>query len=347
MSLKLSLIIAAACAFPVAAFADATLYGRANVTVQQNSEGTKPSYQALESNASRIGLKGSEKLINEGIEMIYQAEYEAAFDDGQNEDGNKSSTLYQRNIFVGVKTDYGSLVGGNFDTPLRKVQNKVDLFNDLRGDIKGAISSNEKRMSNSIMYTSNKVGGFTGYLDVITSDAASLDNAASLAGSYELGNFYAAVAYDHNVRSLSAKIPNDTGTSALRLVGQYTVAGFQFGLLIDRDTNEEIAANADTKTLANAATETTGMMLSTQYTMGKVALKVQVGKSGNVSKRRDAMAFSVGADYNFSKNSKVFGFYSSESADALAATTADGLAEFAKQDELDNTYAGVGLEMNF
>jgi len=342
MSPKLRFLISAACLSPVVAFADATLYGRANVTLSAVDEGPKSSV-LLDSNASRIGIKGSEKLPPAGRwEMIYQAEYEAAFDDGQTGSSNTGGPFSQRNIYVGVKGPMGQMIAGNFDTPLKTVQKKVDLFDNLKGDISTILTNNEKRMSNSVQYTSPKVAGFTGYLDYIASEQAEepgkpkIDDAFSLAGTYEIGTFYAALAFDHNVRALPT---TDYSIDATRLVLQYTVDDFQFGLLLDHDSLA--------KTPTRVAVSTNGVMGSVQYTLNKKwVFKGQLGQSDNVKK--DATAYSLGVDYIFSKNSRVFGFWSSAQADALAADIKEGaLVKFPKQTEVDNTYLGVGAEMSF
>ena len=49
-------------------------------------------------------------------------------------------------------------------------QNKVDLFNDLYGDIKNTFTLNEKREKNSLMYTSPTMAGFTLNADLIASE---------------------------------------------------------------------------------------------------------------------------------------------------------------------------------
>src|SRR5690606_27907974 len=101
----------------------------------------------LVSNASRIGLKGSEK-INDKLKAIYQFEYQTEVDDGV----NPSGTFSQRNIFIGVEGNFGRLTAGLFDTPLKLVQEKIDLFNDLAGDI-GQLLNGEIRAKNIVQYS--------------------------------------------------------------------------------------------------------------------------------------------------------------------------------------------------
>ena len=113
-------------ALPTAVSADVTLYGKANVSLQSTDESGSSTTEVV-SNASRIGVKGSETLSEE-LKAIYKFEFEVHLDDGDN-DGD---TFSQRNIYVGLQSNkMGTVIVGKFDTPLKVAQNKIDLFNDF------------------------------------------------------------------------------------------------------------------------------------------------------------------------------------------------------------------------
>src|SRR5690606_19048868 len=131
---------------PLSAIADVTVYGKANVSLQNADESGDAKIE-LVSNASRIGLKGSEE-ITEGLKAIYQLEYQTEVDDGS---GSNGQTFNQRNIYIGLQGSAGTIMGGHFDTPLKVVQEKVDLFNDLEGDM-ATIFNGETRASNTVQY---------------------------------------------------------------------------------------------------------------------------------------------------------------------------------------------------
>lgn len=120
-----------------------TLYGKANIALQSADEDGQSELQ-LVSNASRIGVMGSESIAG-GVEFIYQFEYEVNIDDGE-KDGQ---TFTQRNIYLGLKTAGGTIMAGNFDTPTKKSQGKVDLFDNLAGDIKNVFTG-DNRVKNII-----------------------------------------------------------------------------------------------------------------------------------------------------------------------------------------------------
>ena len=301
--MKKSLLIAAGLAsFAIAdASAEIDFYGKGNVSLEAVSEGDADTSE-LRSNRSRIGIKGSEP-INESLQAIYQLEYQVTIDD--------STTFSQRNIFIGVKGDFGTVQAGHFDTPLKQVQNKVDLFNDLRGDINNVVTYNDNRASNSVMYTSPVLGDvFQGYVDYINSEDEDVDAGVSVALTFTLDQLYIALAADENVEQEDA--------SALRLVMQYQFDRIQLGLLAE----ESETAGGESES---------GVMASIGFKLNeKVDLKVQAGQSDIVEQGGETV--SLGADYKLTKQVKTFAFYTRESAD---------------NDALDNDYLGVGLEVAF
>ena len=105
---------------------DGKLYGKINVAVVNSDSGSTDTWK-LNSNASRIGLKGSSQ-ISEGLSVFYKTEFEVAVDNGNFGDDEDKSTFKQRNIYAGIKGQYGSLLAGKNDTPTKLAQKKIDLF---------------------------------------------------------------------------------------------------------------------------------------------------------------------------------------------------------------------------
>lgn len=376
MSAKLRSMIALSCLVPVGAMADApTVYGRINLTAQQNSiekldfvpaSGANPdkinktdiTTTTLESNASRIGFKGSEKFSDLGISGFYLAEYEIFADD----DLDGEQTFKPRNVFLGLKGDFGSAQAGFFDTPLKSAQNKVDLFNDMQGDINKYLTVDDFRRKNSVMYTTPKLAGFTGYIDVILSESNSngkdvnqeekgADNAASLALSYEKGGLYLAAAFDKNVAVVESNTSLNDESQVYRLVAQYTLGAWQLGALYDNHdaTSYTPSKNADGKDVAPLIVKEnqgSAWIISSQYTLGQWALKAQYGQSDILRSseiERDADVLSLGADYKLSKTTRLFGFYTSETADI---TWKNGTNTALTGDQ-SNGYFAFGGELSF
>ena len=287
------------------AFAEPTVYGKVNLFLQQADDGNE-SVTELVSEASRIGVKGSEALSDSGLEAFYTFEYETSVDDGD----KSGQTFTQRNIYVGVKGNFGAVQAGKFDTPVKTMQNKVDLFNDLSGDIKNTITNSENRTSNSIAYTTpSTMGGFVANVALILSEDEDVSDATSFALGYEANGFYAAVGMDSGV--------NDEDTDVVRGVFHYNTGNIQIGFLAEQEDN-------------SIDDSTTGWVGSFQYKMDKVALKAQFGQSD--IKAEGGETISIGADYKMSKNFTTHAFF----------TTAD-----ADNDAVDDQFIGVGAVLKF
>jgi len=126
-----------------AAQAAPTLYGKANVSVDSYDDG-KDDKVEVNSNASRIGVKGEEKLTDQ-LAAIYQAEWEIDVDGGDD-------VFKKRNIFAGLKwANLGTLKAGIMDTPFKDAAGGYrDVFNDYaHADIKEMMYG-EERVENVI-----------------------------------------------------------------------------------------------------------------------------------------------------------------------------------------------------
>jgi predicted porin len=313
-TMKKSLSVALAIASIVGvqmANAEISLYGKANVTLESVDKGAVRTTE-LVSNASRLGFKGGEKL-NNGMEAIYQLEYELTID---NDKSFNDQTFKQRNIFIGVKGGYGQVIAGFFDTPLKAAQNKIDLFNDLRGDMKNVVTPHEKRVRNAVQYsTPNTLNGFKVDLAVASSEVDGVDEGKSAAVSWANSAVYVAAAIDQDVAA--------EGVDATRLVIQYTISQWQLGGMYE---------TTDASTLEDSFT---GYLLSAQYKLHKHwLLKAQYGTSDGYldQKFENGVASSIGADYLLSENTKLFAFYTKDTAD---------------NDLLDRKFLGLGMEMKF
>ncbi|MDP5208673.1 porin [Microbulbifer sp. 2205BS26-8] len=295
-------------------------YGKANVTLHSFDEGDG-SATDVQSNASRLGVKG-EIALTESIKGIYRMEYEVDMD------GDAEDTFSQRNIYAGLEGGFGQVIAGKFDTPLKVAQKKVDLFNDLEGDIKSLITKSDNRETDSFQYTTPSFAGFKasaayishkdaviGY-EVIGLDEAgdeilreiTRENGVSVSIAYDNNGVYLAYAVDQDVEE------NDRDVQ--RFVAQYNIGSLQVGALFE-DQEKADGSRQD------------GWMGSVAYKIEPWTLKAQYGHSDIV--KEDGKTYSLGVDYKFSSAAKVFGFYTDESAEA----------------GYDRNYAGIGAEYKF
>ena len=297
---------------------DGQLYGKINVSVVNSDSGSEDTWK-LNSNASRIGLKGSSQ-ISEGLSVFYKTEFEVAADDGSNDikkysietdteivELKDTSTFKQRNIFVGIKGQYGSLLAGKNDTPTKLAQKKIDLFNDSVGDIKNTFEG-ENRESNIIAYTTPKYGAFSATYAVMPSeeDGGSLSDAKSNSVNYSNGDLYVALAADSNVDD----------HDLLRIVSQYQFDAWQFGLMYQE--SEEVDGTDDES----------GYFASTAYKCDNITYKAQFGSNENDTDGSNKTTLSLGADYKLAKNTKSFVFFTenkSSESDGSTSTKTFGL----------------------
>lgn len=296
------LLLAFSVLVPGLTYADVNVYGKANVSVQHADELDGESKVELVSNASRIGLKGSEQ-VNDGLSVIYQFEYQTEVDDGN----NSSGTFSQRNIYVGLQGGAGTVMAGLFDTPLKVVQEKVDLFNDLEGDLTH-IFNGEVRAKNIVQYSSPKLwGAMSSSIAYVTHETNDIDDGVSASVSFSQDNLYLGVAMDSDIQP---------GADTLRLAARYVIGTVHLGALYEA--------------FDNGLVDEDGVLVSALWQLtSQWGLKAQYGESD--IKAPDSQSMSLGADYRLTKNATVYSYYTQVENEATR----------------DDTYLGVGLDFKF
>ena len=269
-----------------------TVYGKLWISVesQDTASGTEVD---MVSNASRLGIKGSMDF-GEGIEAIYQAEYEVDPVDGT-ADESKDRTFKQRNSFVGLKGSMGTIFLGKHDTATKKSQKKIDLFNDLAGDIKNILQG-ENRMSDLVGYTTPKINGFSATFNAIKGTEGlgddSIGDSTSTSISYDSENFYIALAFDSELK----------GYDSTRLTLQIPFNRSQLGIMFQ-----------DSKKLSTGVEEDGYVISFSQKVGDKGTLKFQQAESD--MKLDSGKQFSFGYDYKLSSKAKAFFFFTDLSGD--------------------------------
>lgn len=314
---KTLLAVALASLFPVTAFADVVVYGKANVSLQNADEAAMDDSRVeLVSNASRIGVKGSE-AVNSTLKVIYQFEYQTEVDDGR---GGNNQTFGQRNSFLGLQGSAGTLMGGHFDTPTKVLQEKVDLFNDLEGDI-ATIFRGEIRASNIVQYSTPSFGGGFALSVAYVSEendgtfsrpvGSEPTDGISTSFGYTSNMFYAGVSVDQDVEA--------EGADLIRAVARVTLGAVQLGVLAEKFE------------VADADIDESGILASVLWNVtDKWALKGQYGQSD--VKLADGENASIGLDYKMTKNATLFS-YATKIEDEIASR--------------DDTYIGAGVDFKF
>ena len=266
---------------------ESNLYGKIWITLE-SKETPKETNSDMESNKSRVGITGDFDLKT-NLKMIYQLEYEIDPVDGIS-DEIKDKTFKQRNSFLGLKSSYGSIFLGTYDTAFKRSQNNIDLFNDLAGDIKNILQG-ENRMNDSIVYMSPiSARGFSLVLNAIkrSEDLFQRNNSHSTSISFihKSKNLQTSIAVDSEVKGY------DSRRFSLQIPFPKTQIGFIY---------------QDTKKLSTGISEN-GYILSLSRQFGdKVTLKFQTAKSD--MKISSGKQNSFGFDYKLNRKTNIFFFY--------------------------------------
>ena len=286
-----------------------TVYGKLWISIesQNTASGTEVD---MVSNASRLGIKGSMDF-GEGIKAIYQAEYEVDPVDGT-ADESKDRTFKQRNSFVGLKGSIGTIFLGKHDTATKRSQKKIDLFNDLAGDIKNILQG-ENRMSDLVGYTTPKINGFSATFNAIKGTEGlgddSIGDSTSTSLSYDSENIYIALAFDSELK----------GYDSTRLTLQIPFSRSQLGIMFQE--SEKLSTGKEEDGYVISFSQKVGNKGTLKFQQTESDMKLDSGKQ-----------FSFGYDYKLSSKAKVFYFF----------TDLNG-----NQDSKEKEIHGAGFEYKF
>lgn len=362
---KKIIALAVAAAFTTPALADnanVTVYGKAFLNVEAVSNDKASKQMRVQSNASRFGVKGSEDL-GEGLKGLYQFELEMDADGSGNsvkttaKDASAaditagkpaSKATYtstptpsglgkSRNSGVGIEGGFGKVIMGIWDTPFKVAHNKIELFDNTTsftatkviGRTANAMDYNS-RQKNSVTYWSPTIGGAQISAAVKADETTNYKNSVSVAGTFEMDEFYVAAAYE-NRPDQSFAATSDTG---IRVVSKYSLGDFWLG-----GAYESMKVNTST----TASYTQNNFELAGSYKMGPSVLAATYVKAGKSSAANTAATLvSLRYGFNFSKRTEVFAAYSSlknETAASYALVhTAAGSTE---------NVAGVGIVHSF
>lgn len=280
-------------------------YGRINVSLQQSDDGAGSDSEVV-SNASRIGVRGGAQL-SESLEVIYQLEWQVDVADLGGDDNLRS-----RNQFVGLRGDFGEVTIGRRDTVLKTIQGDIDGFSDYEADVK-ALFEGENRTKNTLSYYSPKWNQFAVAASYVVSEDDAMDDGISMAVTYgdedlDDTSYYLAAGMDSKVE----------GYDIIRAVGYTNVGETMVGLMWQDQEQVDGTAQAD------------GYLVSAQHPFGKFVAKIQYQMMDFEDGRDNSLAF--GADYRFTRNTKVFAWYTGRDLETINA---------------DQSYVAIGIEHRF
>ncbi len=312
-----------------------TLYGKIHMSVDgldnngKSSENTQYDEWSLQSNSSRIGVKGSEDLGN-GMKVGYLIEWQV---DMTGDKGGDNLTT--RNRAITLSGDWGTALAGQWDTPYKTVGRKLDLFGDRIGDLRNLNGDHDIRSKNTVAYVTPNMNGFSATVayvfdlglgqtynpnaapsptnDLTYSDDNSDNNAWSMNAIYNNGPILVALGYINANDDGQVGNVNSDNQSSWRLGGAYTFGDFK--VLASYTDSDNVGWNKDN--------DPSIWTLGGSYQMGNNTIKLQYAdrdksgiKDAAGSKIKDsADMWVIGLDHAMSKRTTVYAAYASTSND--------------------------------
>jgi len=293
-----------------------TLYGRVNTTVERQKVGDVTN-TGMFNNSSRFGFKGTEDLGG-GLKAGFQLESGFASDTGAS-----SATFFGRQSEVNLSGGFGALRLGRFIAEsYYATADYVSMHNHDTGSSSDAFYAYVMPDANKVAYRAPALGNLT--LEAAVSmheQAVGGKNAFDLAANYAMGPLALGAGY-----SKQGDV-NQVGLRALYTVGAFTVGGYY-----QRDKNAYVLNGGSRNNIR----------LVGAYNMGASEFHVNVGRAGEYKNVNDSDAtqFTLGYNYNLSKRTKVYGYYTkvNNSSNAGYMTGVSGV---------DFSSVAVGVRHNF
>jgi predicted porin len=324
----IALAVAAAVAAPMAASADATVYGKMHFDFVSQDDGAD-SGLFVDSNDSRLGFKGSEDLGN-GLSALYQIEMDL-------DAGGTGAVALQnglRNTYIGLAGGWGAVIVGKHDTPYKITGRKLDLFGDTKGDFRQVSNAfgHEARLDNVVAYKLPTMGGFNLLAAYVTpDDTTAKTEAYSINADWSNDMFWVGAAMTDTGEDLLANGSN----SNWRIAGQFKMAGFKVNAMYDsqeQDTNNETNE---------------GYVLGLAWSTGAHTIKGQYAayeRDSDVQQAEDLATYSLGYDYAFSKKTTAYVLYTAQDTDNGGGTLWNGVTGVGSEDP---SAFGVGMVVKF
>ena len=302
----LAVAIAAVMAAPLTVSAEAVMYGQVRVSVDHVKEDVT-SVQ-FRNHHSRLGVRGSEDLGN-GLKALYAMEFGVDIGGvgGANTLNNPAhefgggANLSNRNAFVGLAGNWGTLILGRHDTPLKISTGRLDYFADTVGDNNLYYTENlaDRRANGTIAYITPSMGGLTIATAIVPGEndqARGLADAYSVAAMYSNSGFYGSAAIEGADKDIDA------------LGGAADLEQIRFGLGYDSGT-WKIGAVWENLELDYAAPgmgkgDWDAWAINGAYSFGNNTVKAKWFDAEHFRK-----GFALGLDHNLSKRTQAYIMY--------------------------------------
>jgi len=288
----ITLAIATALTAPMAAMADATMYGKVRQAIDYVDMDGGADEAQITDYASRIGVKGSEDLGG-GLKAVYKMEFGVRISDTNDGNGSEFSSssdqaFTTRNAYVGLAGDWGTFLVGRHDTPLKISTGSLDYFGDQAGDYNADYAGgfSDRRANGTVAYITPNMNGLTIAAALVpgeNSQADGMTDASSVAAMYSNAGFFASAAYEAGNEDIDA-LPAGVGDLAQYRVG----LGYDAG-------NWRVSGVYENEELDNIG-DVDKYMISAAADFGNNTIKAKYFDTQDY-----VDGFAIGLDHNFSK----------------------------------------------
>ena len=290
--------ISALAAGSALAQSNVTIYGRLNTSVERwDANGVKTTQMV--NNSSRLGFKGNEDLGG-GLRAGFQLEH------GFNSDtGLPAASFWGRQSEVNLAGGFGTLRLGNFTSEAYfATSDYIGMHNHETGTSSDALYAYIGRNTNKLAYrTPEFLKGLTIEAAVSAGEGvAGRTRSYDLAANYGAGPLHVGFGFEKNGTA------NQYAVSATYELGSLIFAG-----MVQRDKNAYGSGNR------------TNVRGAVAYMMGASEFHINAGKAGDYSNTPNSGAtqVTVGYNYNLSKRTKVYAFYTKIDAEARTGYASD------------------------
>jgi predicted porin len=294
--MKRTLIVAAIATLTTgAALAQSSVgvYGRLNLTVESQKIGSASS-KALANNASRIGFKGTEDLGG-GLKTSFVIEHGFSPDDGK-----AAAPFWGREATIALSGGFGKVMLGNAaaSESYFATADYVSMHNHDTGSSSDALAAfvATGAFQNSVSYFSPAMGGFNFAAQYGIREGAEVDAPLAIAANYDAGPLH-----------LGLGIEKNGSAKSIGLRALYEMGAFTFGGYVERGSGNFSKDDGRFGTSAKG----TAIRLAGMYAMGASEFHLNFGRvSGTDEKARsNGNQMTLGYNYNLSKRTKVYGYY--------------------------------------
>ncbi len=293
-----------------------TIYGRLNTTVERQKDGDT-SLTALQNNASRIGFKGTEDLGG-GLKASFLLEHGFNVDTGAQPQG----AFWARESWVALEGGFGRVRLGNMGPTAAyfATADYISMHNHDTGTSSDAFYLYPGDVRNTIAYNSPNFGGVTFDAQVGLAESTNPRKTIVLAANYVGGPLHLGASYVTAPNGpVALGFTGDDKNSEFGLRALYEMGPFTVGAYFISNKIED-ASGVDAKRKS--------YRLAGMYTMGASEFHVNYGaagalEAGGATIIDKASQFTLGYNYNLSKRTKVYAFYTQvdNKGDAISGGT--------------------------